>query len=67
MNVRVKTNLRATCDNNGRKYSNIYTAKKSRTGITPATFPNENLLNATLSEILGEMFTDQALLTCLVK
>jgi len=67
MNVRVKTSLRATCKNNGRKYSNLYFAKKSRSGITPATFPNENLLNASLSELLGEMFRDKALLYCLVE
>ncbi len=48
MNVRVKTNLRATCDNKGRKYSNLYTAKKYRTGFTSPTFANENLLNASL-------------------
>ena len=67
INVRVKTNLRATCNNNGRKYSNLYSAKKSRIEITPATFPNENLLNASLSELLGKMFSDQALLSCLVE
>jgi uncharacterized lipoprotein YajG len=67
MNVRVKTNLRATCNNNGRNYSNLYSAKKSRIGITPATFPNENLLNASLSELLGKMFRDQALLSCLTE
>jgi len=67
MNVRVKTSLRATCNSNGRKYSNLYFAKKSRSGITPATFPNENLLNASLSELLGEMFRDKALLYCLVE
>jgi uncharacterized lipoprotein YajG len=67
MNVRVKTNLRAICNNNGRKYSNRYFAKKSRIGITPATFPNENLLNATLSELLGKIFSDQSLLSCLVE
>jgi len=67
MNVRVKTNLRATCNNNGRKYSNLYSAKKSRIGITPATFPNEKLLNASLSELLGILFSDQALLSCLVE
>jgi uncharacterized lipoprotein YajG len=66
MNVRVKTSLRATCHNNGRKYSKLYSARKSRIGITPATFPNENLLNASLSELLGEMFRDKALLSCLV-
>jgi len=67
MNVRVKSSLRATCYNKGRKFSKIYSAKKSRIGITPATFPNENLINAGLSEILGEMLTDRALLSCLVE
>jgi uncharacterized lipoprotein YajG len=67
MDVRVKTNLRATCNNNGQKYSNLYSAKKSRIGITPATFPNENLLNASLSELLGKMFRDKALLSCLIE
>ena len=67
MNVRVKTNLRATCNNNGRKYSNLYSAKKNRIGITPATFPNEKLLNASLSELLEILFSDQALLSCLVE
>jgi uncharacterized lipoprotein YajG len=67
MDVRVKTNLRATCNNNGQKYTNIYSAKKSRTGITLSTFPNENLLNASLSELLGKMFRDKALLYCLIE
>jgi hypothetical protein len=40
---------------------------KSRIGIPHATFPNENLLNATLSEISGEMFRDKTLLFCLVE
>jgi uncharacterized lipoprotein YajG len=67
MDVRVKTNLRATCNNNGQKYSNLYSTKKSRIGITPSTFPNENLLNASLSELLGNMFRDKALLSCLIE
>ena len=67
MNVKVKTNLRATCINKGRKYSNLYSAKKNRIGITPANFPNEKLLNASLSELLGKMFRDNALLSCLIE
>jgi uncharacterized lipoprotein YajG len=67
MDVRVKTNIRATCNNNGQKYSNLYSAKKFRIGITLSTFPNENLLNASLSETLGKMFRDQALLSCLIE
>jgi uncharacterized lipoprotein YajG len=67
MDVRVKTNLRATCNNNGQKYSNLYFTKISRFGITPSTFPNENLLNASLSQLLGKMFRDNALLSCLIE
>lgn len=67
MDVRVKAKLRATCNNKGKKYSNIYSAQKNRKDLTPAAFPNENLLNANLSEILGKLFTDQALLSCLIQ
>tara|TARA_Y100001934_G_scaffold218681_1_gene259993 strand:+ start:529 stop:1143 length:615 start_codon:yes stop_codon:yes gene_type:complete len=66
MDIRVKAKLRATCRNNGKKYSKIYSAQKNHSDITPATFPNENLINAALSEILGRMFTDQALIACLI-
>jgi uncharacterized lipoprotein YajG len=67
MDVRVNTNLRATCNNKGQKYSNLYSVKKSRIGIIPSTFPNENLLNASLSELLGKMFRDKTLLSCLIE
>ncbi len=67
MDVKVQAKLRASCNNNGKKYSNTYSGQKKRDGITPATFPNENLLNANLSEILAKVFTDDALLSCLAK
>ena len=67
MDVWVKAKLRATCKNKANKYSNTYFGKKNRRGITPATFPNENLLNANLSEILGKMLSDSSLLSCLTK
>lgn len=67
MNVRVKATLRATCKNSNETYSNTYSAKKNRRNITPTTFPNENLINANLSEILGKLLSDKALLSCLVK
>lgn len=67
MNIVVQAQLRATCQNNGQKYSNTYSSKKSRKGITPATFPNENLLNANLSEILRRMLTDENLISCLTQ
>ena len=65
MDVRVRAKLKATCTNGDETYSNTYSSKNNRRNITPATFPNENLLNATLSKILGRMLTDQALLNCL--
>ena len=67
MNVRIKANLRATCNNIDQKYSSLHSAKKNSIGITPATFPNENMLNASLSELLGKLFTNQAILFCLVE
>ena len=65
MDVRVKSKIQATCKNNGKQYSKTFSAQKNRKGITPATFPNENLLNAALSEILRQILTDGALLVCL--
>jgi len=65
MDVRIKARLHANCKNNHKTYSKIYSAQKNRRGITLATFPNENLLNAVLSKIMGQMFSDQALLSCL--
>tara|TARA_Y100001960_G_scaffold232874_1_gene244717 strand:- start:346 stop:960 length:615 start_codon:yes stop_codon:yes gene_type:complete len=65
MDVRVKAKILATCQNNGKKYSRTFSAQKKRKGITLATFPNEKLLNAALSEILSQILTDEALLACL--
>lgn len=63
--VKVQAVLRATCDNEGRRYHNVYKADKSKTNIAPATFPNAKLVNATLSESLRMMFHDVTLLDCL--
>lgn len=65
MNVQVKASVRASCQNRESRLSKSFSAKKKRSQIAPATFPNENLLNAALSEILGKMFTDPALIACL--
>ena len=66
MDVRINSKIQATCKNNGKQYSKTFSSQKNRKGITPATFPNENLLNAALSEMLGRMFTNQALIACLI-
>ena len=65
MDVRVNSKIKATCKNNGKQYSKTFSAQKNRKGITPTTFPNENLLNAALSEILRQILTNEALLVCL--
>ncbi len=65
LGVKVQAILRATCKNEGRSYHNVYKANKSKNDISPATFPNERLVNATLSESLRMMFHDVALLDCL--
>jgi hypothetical protein len=65
MSIIVKSGLKATCRNQGESLSKIFTSKKKRYNITPATFPNEKLLNASLSEIMGEIFSDPSLIACL--
>ena len=65
MDVRVNSKIQATCKNTDKQYSNTFSAQNNRKGITPATFPNENLLNAALSEVLRQILTNEALLVCL--
>ena len=67
MNVQVKADVRATCQNQEKRLSKIFTSKKKRFDITPATFPNEKLLNASLSEIMGKIFSNPSLIACLVQ
>ena len=67
MNIRVKTDLKAICQNQNKRISKGFTSKKMRSDITPATFPNEKLLNACLSEVLGKIFTDAEILACLAR
>ena len=65
MSVQVKADVKATCQNHGESLSKIFTSRKKRSGINPATFPNEKLLNASLSELMGKMFSDPSLVACL--
>ncbi len=65
LHVRIRSAFRITCKNRGRTYQNVYTDKKDRQNIIPSTFPNENLINASLSGNLQKMFADQKLLSCL--
>ena len=65
MDVQVKADIRAICKNKSKSVSKIFSSHKKRFGITPATFPNENLLNASLSEVMGKIFSDKLLISCL--
>ena len=65
MNIRVKAAIKATCKNQGKKISKNFTVRKNQSGVSPASFPNENFLNNSLSEIMGKIFTDTSLIACL--
>ncbi len=65
MNIQVKADVKATCQNKEKQFSKNFTSRKTRSDITPASFPNETLLNACLSEIMGAVFSNPALIACL--
>ena len=65
INIQVKADIKAICSNQKRKISKNFSSRKSRSGISPASFPNESLLNDNLSEIMGEIFSDPSILSCL--
>ena len=63
--ISVKAYIKATCKNQGKRLSKNFTLRKNRSGISPASFPNESFLNNSLSAIMGEIFTDPSLIACL--
>jgi hypothetical protein len=63
--VKVDATLRAHCDNKGQTYGKVYREQLTRNPINPASFPNETLVNASLSGTLKKMFLDDQLLKCL--
>jgi uncharacterized lipoprotein YajG len=65
INIGVKVKIKATCKNQKKRLSKNFTSRKSRSGISPASFPNESFLNHSLSEIMGAIFTDPSLINCL--
>ena len=65
MSIQVKAGVKVTCQNRGESLSKKFTSRKKRSDINPATFPNEKLLNASLSEVMGEIFSDPSLIACL--
>jgi uncharacterized lipoprotein YajG len=65
INIQVKADIKAICNNQGKRISKNFSSRKNRSGISPASFPNESLLNDNLSEIMGEIFSDPSILSCL--
>ena len=65
INIQVKADIKATCNNKGKRVSKNFSSRKNRSGISPASFPNESLLNDNLSEIMGKIFTDPSVISCL--
>ncbi len=67
MGIKIDAVLRAHCNNKGRTYKGTYRERLTRKPITPASFPNETLVNASLSGTLKKMFLDDRLLKCLAR
>ena len=67
LNIRVQATLRAQCTNREKIYSRTYSYKKQLKSVPASTFPNENLINDTLSETLRKMFEDEKLISCLAQ
>ncbi len=58
--------LRANCFNGKKRYLNIYSSVKKEThNVVSANFPNEKLVNSTLSLVMRKMFEDKKLIACL--
>jgi uncharacterized lipoprotein YajG len=66
MNIQVKADIKATCSNKGKKVSKKFSSRKNRSGISLASFPNESILNDNISEIMGEIFTNPSVISCLI-
>ena len=67
MNIRVQAALRGHCTNRGKSYFKTYSYEKQLNSAPASTFPNENLINGTLSETLKKMFEDEKLIACLAQ
>ena len=65
LNIRVQAALQAHCNDGEKGYSRTYSYEKKLNLAPASTFPNENLINDTLSETLKNMFEDEKLLSCL--
>ena len=67
LGIRVSAILRAHCENKDQTYRKEYRERLTRSPIAPTSFPNETLVNASLSGALKKMFSDDRLLKCLAQ
>jgi len=67
LNVRVQAALRAHCNNRRKNYSKTYSFEKRLNSAPASTFPNQSLINETLSETLKKVFEDKKLIICLAQ
>jgi len=67
LKIRVQAALRAHCTNTKKSYSKTYSYEKQLNSVPASTFPNEKLINGTLSETLKKMFEDKELISCLAQ
>ncbi len=65
--VKVGAVLRAQCINKDQTYRGEYRERLTRNPIAPTSFPNQTLVNASLSGALKKMFSDEQLLNCLAR
>ncbi|GJL79857.1 MAG: hypothetical protein NPINA01_28460 [Nitrospinaceae bacterium] len=67
LGLKVESVLRARCQNINQTYKMDYKERLTRNPIIPTSFPNETLVNASLSGSLKKMFSDKQLLHCLAR
>ena len=67
IDVKVQAAFRAYCINEVNSYSKTYNYEKQLNSTPASTFPNENLINGTLSGTLKKMFEDENLIACLAR
>ncbi|MFQ5450547.1 MAG: YajG family lipoprotein [Nitrospinaceae bacterium] len=71
MGVKVHVQFRATCENKNSTppsvYKKSFSGNRNRDPIPPTSFPNEKMVNDTISGVLGKLFADRKLLHCLAQ
>ncbi|QPJ65595.1 MAG: hypothetical protein G3M78_09395 [Candidatus Nitrohelix vancouverensis] len=67
MNVRVQSSLRVSCRNGISSFAHTFEDQKVLSKAPVSLFPNEKLINASLSDLIRKILSDPTLLHCLSK